>query len=93
MEQRHIDEQRRDIRTPSGALVEMQHPNLGTIQIKARDLSDGGIFALMGNYPPPPVGTTVLVRIKRYTGVINQEPVPMRVVHQQREGIGLAFVR
>lgn len=87
------EEQRRFVRTQSGALVEMHHPSLGTIEIKARDLSDGGIFALMGNYPVPPVGTTVMVRIKRYTGVINQEPVPMRVVHQQLDGVGLAFVR
>lgn len=86
-------EQRRHVRTPSGALVEMNHPSFGKIEIKARDLSDGGIFALMGNYQPPPVGITVMVRIKRYTGVINQEPVPMRVVHQQREGVGLAFIR
>lgn len=92
-EQRALEEQRRHVRTPSGAVVEMQHPSLGTIQIKARDLSDGGIFALMGNYRAPPVGTTVMVRIKRYTGVINQEPVPMRVVHQQQGGVGLAFVR
>ncbi len=93
MEQLHVEEQRRHVRTPSSALVEMHHPSFGTIEIKARDLSDGGIFALMGNYQAPPVGTTVMVRIKRYTGVINQEPVPMRVVHQQMGGIGLAFVR
>lgn len=74
-------------------MVEMQHPVFGKIEIKARDLSDGGIFALMGNYQPPPLGTTVMVRIKRYTGVINQEPVPMLVVHQQHGGVGLAFVR
>ncbi|MFT3930486.1 MAG: PilZ domain-containing protein [Spongiibacteraceae bacterium] len=93
MEQVSFEEQRHYVRRPSGALVEMHHPSFGTIEIKARDLSDGGIFALMGNYPAPPVGTTVMVRIKRYTGVINQDPVPMRVVHQQSGGIGLAFVR
>ncbi len=93
LKEQRLEEQRHYVRTPSGALVEMRHPSLGIIEIKARDLSDGGIFALMGNYPPPPVGTTVMVRIKRYTGVINQEPVPMRVVHQQQGGIGLAFVR
>jgi c-di-GMP-binding flagellar brake protein YcgR len=87
------EEQRRFVRTPSGALVEMHHPSFGTIQIKARDLSDGGIFALMGNHKAPPVGTTVMVRIKRYTGVLNEDPVPMCVVHQQQGGIGLAFVR
>ena len=89
----NVEEQRHYVRRPSGALVEMHHPSFGTIEIKARDLSDGGIFALMGNYQAPPVGTTVMVRIKRYTGVINQEPIAMRVVHQQTGGIGLAFIR
>lgn len=70
----------------------MQHPSLGQIQVRARDLSEGGIFALMGNHRPPPVGTVVMVRIKRHTGTINREPVAMRVVHHQTGGIGLAFV-
>lgn len=70
----------------------MQHPLLGLIEVKARDLSDGGIFALMGTQPAPPLGTEMLVRIKRYTGTINQEPVRMRVVHHQAGGVGLAFI-
>lgn len=70
----------------------MHHPSLGQIQVRARDLSEGGIFALMGNHRPPPVGTVVMVRIKRHTGAINQTPVAMRVVHHQFGGIGLAFV-
>ncbi len=89
----NYEEQRRYVRRPTRAVVEMHHPSFGTIEIGARDLSDGGIYALMGNYQAPPVGTTVMVRIKRYTGVINQQPVPMLVVHQQADGIGLAFVR
>jgi len=47
----------------------------------------------MGNYPAPPLGTTLLVRIKRHTGVINREPVAMRVVHHHGGGVGLAFAR
>jgi hypothetical protein len=86
-------DKRRYVRTPSGALVEMQHPVLGTIEVKARDLSDGGISVLMGSFPPPPLGLVLMIRIKRYTGVINQEPVPMRVVHHQTGCVGLAFVR
>jgi len=86
------DEQRRYSRTASSALVEMYHPGFGMIEVKARDLSDGGIFVLMGNHQPPPVGTLLQVRIKRYTGIINREPVMMRVVHQQAGGVGLAFV-
>lgn len=88
-----MQEQRLYNRAPSGALVEMHHPVLGPIEVKARDLSDGGINVLMGNYPPPPLGTEMMVRIKRYTGTINQVPVRMRVVHQQGGGIGLMFVK
>lgn len=86
-------EQRRHSRVPSSAVVEMQHPVLGSLEVKARDLSDGGIFVLMGIHPAPPLGTELMVRIKRYTGTINQEPVRMRVVHHQDGGVGLAFIR
>lgn len=87
-----MEEKRRHARTPSSALVEMQHPVLGLIEVKARDLSDGGISVLMGNFPPPPLGLVLMIRIKRYTGVINQEPVPMKVVHHQMGSVGLSFV-
>ena len=92
MERPSHEEQRRHTRTAVAAVVEMQHPNLGLIEVRARDLSEGGIFVLMGNYPPPPTGTVVKVRITRFTGVINHEPVPIRVVHQQFGGVGLAFI-
>jgi hypothetical protein len=86
-----MEEQRRFNRVPTSAVVEMQHPVLGMIEVKARDLSDGGISVLMGSYPAPPIGTMLMVRIKRFTGVINQEPIPMRVVHHHGGGVGLAF--
>lgn len=86
-------EHRRHARVPSAAVVEMQHPVLGLIEVKARDLSEGGIFVLMGAIPAPPIGTEMMIRIKRYTGPINREPVPMRVVHHQAGGVGLMFMR
>ena len=87
-----MQEQRLHSRASSAALVELFHPALGHIEVKARDLSDGGIFVLMGNHIAPPIGTLLRVRIKRFTGAINQEPVAMRVVHHQSGGVGLAFV-
>ena len=88
-----MSEQRHHNRVPSSAFVEMQHPVLGSIEVKARDLSDGGIFVVMGSHPVPPLGTELMVRIKRHTGAINQMPVRMRVVHQHAGGIGLAFIK
>ena len=85
-------EQRRFMRTASEALVEISHPSMGVIELKARDLSEGGVFVHMGIHSPLPVGTIVKARIKRYTGVLNAEPVDMQVVHQQDGGMGLKFV-
>lgn len=87
-----MHEQRTTIRIASSALVEINHPGLGQLQLNARDLSDGGVFVLNGSHPPPPVGTILKVRIKRHTGVLNQEPVEMKVIHQQPDGFGLAFI-
>ncbi len=87
-------EQRIHPRVPSTAILQIHHPSLGLFEVKARDLSEGGVFAIMGMYPKPPVGTELRVLIKRLTGsAINQEPMIMRVVHHQADGVGLAFVR
>lgn len=88
-----MQEHRRFDRSHSEAIVELSHPTLGVIEVRARNLSAGGIFVLTGTHPAPPVGTELLVRIKRHTGPINAEPVAMRVVHHQSGGIGLAFVK
>lgn len=81
-------------RTPGTAMLEIHHPTLGVYEVKARDLSEGGVFAMTGMYPKPPVGTELMVRIKRLTGsIINMELIKMIVIHEQRDGVGLAFVR
>ncbi len=87
-----MQEQRRFERSSSAAMVEVSHPSFGMIELKARDLSDGGIFVFLGNHIAPPVGTVVKTVIKRHTGVINAEPIDMRVVHHQGGGMGLMFV-
>lgn len=89
-----MEEHRRFDRTHSDVIVELRHPTLGLLEVRARNLSAGGIFVLFGpTQPVPPVGTLLQVRIKRHTGPINAEPVPMRVVHHQVGGAGLAFER
>lgn len=86
-------ERRRFERSLSSARVEARHPELGLLVYTARDVSDGGIFVLFSSGPKLPVGTELMVTIKRHTGAINQSPVPMRIVHHQRDGMGLMFIR
>ncbi|MGK0500333.1 MAG: hypothetical protein ACJAYG_001982 [Oceanicoccus sp.] len=85
-------EQRQYLRLQSQVITEISHPSFGMIELKARDLSEGGVFVFFGNHIPPPVGTVVQARIKRHTGVINQVPVDMLVVRHQSGGMGLKFL-
>ncbi len=87
-----MQEQRQYMRTSSEVLVEISHPSIGVVEMKAKDLSEGGVFVYLGNHIAPPVGTVVKARIKRHTGVINQDPVDMQVVHHQSGGMGLMFI-
>lgn len=88
-----MQEQRKFVRATSEALVEISHPSVGIMELKAKDLSDGGVFVFLGNHTAIPVGTIVKSRIKRHTGLINQEPVDMQVMHHDAGGMGLMFVR
>ncbi len=83
---------RKYMRASSQALVEISHPSFGMIELKAKDLSDGGIFVFLGSHIAPPVGTVLKARIKRHTGLINADPVDMQVVHLHSGGMGLMFV-
>ncbi len=85
-------ERRRYPRVASEAILQISHPAFGAISLKAKDASEGGFFALRGSQSLPPVDTEVAVIIKRYTGALNDDPVKMRVVRENEEGIGLAFL-
>ncbi len=88
-----VNNRRHYLRTASDAIVEMSHPSIGAMTVRARDLSEGGVSVDMGNQIAPPLGTEVDVIIKRHTGAINNEPVKMRVVHLQNDGsMGLVFI-
>jgi hypothetical protein len=87
-----MNDLRRYMRNSSETMVEISHPSFGRVELKAKDLSDGGVFVFIGNHIAPPVGTVVKTRIKRHTGVINQQPIDMQVVHHQSGGMGLMFV-
>lgn len=88
-----MNERRVFERTSTSVRVEMTNPAFGTIVGFAKDISDGGAQVQIENQVSPPVGTEVMVKFKKAVGAINVDPVPMRVVHQMRNTIGLMFVR
>ena len=87
-----MSNRRKYVRMPYHATVEISHPGFGILNVQTKDISDGGLAVNFGKNIPPPVGTLVHVVIKRYTGRVNAEPLPMRVVYVQPQGqVGLAF--
>lgn len=87
-----VSNQRKYPRVASQAQLEISHPALGIIHLKAKDSSQGGFFALRGMHVLPPVNTEVQVLIKRHTGPLNDMPVSMRVAHISDQGMGLEFI-
>ncbi|MFT7130670.1 MAG: hypothetical protein ACI89U_002796 [Gammaproteobacteria bacterium] len=87
-----MNEQRKYERTNKSTMVEISHPSIGVLELKGKDLSDGGAYVFLGNHRPIPVGTVVKARIKRHIGFINLEPTDMQVVHQYSGGMGMMFV-
>lgn len=85
-------ERRQFERTSTSIRVEIANPSFGTIIGFAKDISDGGALVQIERQPNPPVGTEVMVRFKKAVGPINIDPVPMKVVHQFRNTIGLMFI-
>jgi hypothetical protein len=87
-----MQEQRKYSRSTSQASVEISHPSFGMLELKAKDLSEGGLFVFMGSHIGPPIGTVLQARIKRYSGYINKDPIDMQVMHYVSGGMGLMFI-
>lgn len=87
-----MDERRRYERKQTIIRVEMRHPAFGTIVGFAKDVSDGGAQVTIENILSPPVGTVVDVMFRKPVGKINDEPVPMKVMHSSKGAVGLMFV-
>jgi c-di-GMP-binding flagellar brake protein YcgR len=87
-----MEERRRFSRTSADIRVELSHPSFGTLIGVTRDISDGGAQVVLDSSQSPPVGTVVQVLFKRVVGVLNADPVAMKVVHSHKNVLGLMFV-
>ena len=87
-----MEDRRRFERKPTSIRVEMRHPAFGLMIGSAQDISDGGAQVTVDAQVSPPVGTVVDVQFKKMVGMINEKPVPMKVMHSSRNVLGLMFV-
>jgi len=86
-----MHERRRFERRPTSIRVEITHEAFGKLIGYARDISDGGASVLLEGEIRPPVGTVVNVVFRKVSGAINEEPVAMKIMHQNRNLLGLMF--
>lgn len=83
-------ELRQHIRTALTSSVKLTHPDTGTIEVKTKDISDGGIYILSTITDLPPVGSQVKVQL---IDTPFEAPVlDMLIVRVDLHGIGLKFL-
>ena len=84
------EKQRQYVRTCLTSSVKLTHPDIGTIEVKTRDISDGGICLFSTNANLPPVGSQVQVQL---LDTPFEAPIlDMVIVRVEKNGIGLKFV-
>ncbi len=84
-----MQEKRQHLRTAFGAEVTLTHPALGERRVAMRDMSDGGIFILIGDQSGLEMGDVVQVQ------AVDLEDAPLlsaRVVRIESSGVGLMFI-
>lgn len=84
-------ERRKFARQSTSIRVEVMHPTFGTLVGYTRDISDGGAAVQLDTDVLPPVGTKVQVVFHKIGGAVNAAPVTMRVMHHNRNLVGLMF--
>ncbi len=84
------DDRRRFARIALDAKVRVDHESIGSCIFMTRDISDAGVFLLVGDDPFPPLGSSVHVRIEDLA--LETPVLQMRVVRKEESGFGLKFV-
>ena len=74
--------------------VELSHRSIGTLEVEARDMSDGGLFIFLDKYFQLQVGDIATIRVLGL-GLSEQDPSPtltMKVVRVEEDGMGLELL-
>lgn len=84
-------ENRTHTRTPMKCQVKVTHPDIGSVIVNTRDISDGGIFILTEDHDMPPVGSIVEAQVQNMG--MEGPIIKMEIVRVEPGGLGLKFVK
>jgi hypothetical protein len=86
----HQADKRIHQRTSLTSQLRITHASFGSIEVKTKDISEGGVFILMENVSLPPEGTILEGQVQ--DGVEGRPVVRMEVIRVEPNGIGLRFI-
>ena len=86
-----MSEKRKHVRTTVSAAVELMHPSFGSLSVKTRDMSNGGVFLFTGNRIELPVGTEVSVQAQEM--MVEAPIVKAKIIRVEADGVALEFIR
>jgi len=73
--------------------IELTLPGQDMMNVRTRNISDGGLYLILDDINLPAINTEVKVRLKNQLGDGEEPPVNRaKVVRQEPDGIGLVFL-
>ena len=86
-------EQRKHLRIGLVVDIELTLPEQAPVDVRTKNISDGGLFLILDDIEMPAVGTEVQVRLKNQLGDGEEPPINRaRVVRHEDDGVGLEFL-
>ncbi|PCJ47403.1 MAG: pilus assembly protein PilZ [Moraxellaceae bacterium] len=85
-----MSELRKSQRTMLKCRMRVTHTEIGQIEVKSRDISDGGIFLMTDEFELPPIGSILEGQVQ---GMMDDAPIiKMEIVRVEADGVGLRFI-
>lgn len=81
---------RRHERVPLSSRIRISHDSFGSVVVKTRDISFGGVYLIVDDLTMPPPGTVIEGQIQ--DEMEDRPVVLMEVVRVEPNGVGLKFL-
>jgi len=86
-------ENRKHLRIGLVVDIELTLPGEAPVEVRTRNISDGGLYIILDKIELPAIGTEVKVRLKNQLGDGEEPPVNRAlVVRHETDGMGLQFL-
>jgi len=86
-------ENRKHLRIGLIVEIELTLPGQSMINVRTRNISDGGLYLILDDIVLPDIDTEVKVRLKNQLGDGEEPPINRaKVVRHEQDGIGLVFL-